>query len=240
MLYNIGRGDLRSRQPPRTYGIWTTSPSYWTDWRALLFKKSHHNRNECDNQYQYVCQRPAAALEASERLSWKGCYSLLHLDSTTPNIESNLMTIDYCSHFCQESAFIGISGSNCYCLDNLNNASRLSNKLCSQKCKANPAQLCGGKGAIVVHQLKVDSYLDVMVLLGGTEAGSLPLEDSTVIMSDGQECQDHGIPDLPSPVLEAGFVSINNSVIVMCGGKTISLYYQPKEGCKFLILLVVF
>ena len=93
---------------------------------------------------------------------------------------------------------------------------------------------------MTVHQLKNEVYNDVMVILGGTETiysyiDNDPLQDNTVLMSGGQECEDHGIPDLPEPVMDAGFVSINNSVIVMCGGKKSSIYTQPNKGCKFIL-----
>ena len=244
LLTNIGRDDLRSRQIPRTYGIWTTSPSDWTDWRALLFKKSHHDQIECESQHQYVCQRPSAALESSERLPWKGCYSLSNLEDGALVVNSNMMTIDFCSNFCRDFTFIGIANTKCLCFESLKNVSRLSNKLCNKKCKGNEGQLCGGKGAMAVHQLKIEAHPDVMVLFGGTETtynyiDNDPLEDSTVIMTEGRECHDHGIPDLPSPVLEAGFVSINNSVIVMCGGKTSSSQYQPNKGCKSIVFIFI-
>ena len=97
LLFKIGKDDLKARQPPRTYGIWTTLPSKWTNWRALLFKKSHHDRIECESQHPYVCQRPAAALESSESLAWKGCYSESFIGDTSPTLRSDLMTIDLSS-----------------------------------------------------------------------------------------------------------------------------------------------
>ena len=240
LLFKIGKDDLKARQPPRTYGIWTTLPSKWTNWRALMFKKSHHDRIECEGQHQYVCQRPAAALESSESLAWKGCYSESFIGDTSPTLESSLMTIDLCSNACDHSVFMGIAVTKCFCFESLLQATKLSAKLCGDHCKGNQAQLCGGHGAMTVHQLKNEVYNDVMVILGGTETSysyidNDPLQDNTVLMSGGQECEDHGIPDLPEPVMDAGFVSINNSVIVMCGGKKSSIYDQPNKGCKYIM-----
>ena len=237
LLFKIGKDDLKARQPPRTYGIWTTLPSKWSDHRALLFKKSHHERIDCEDQHQYVCQRPAAALQTPESLSWKGCFSQSFLGDTVPTLESNLMTIDLCTNACGDSRFIGISVTKCFCFESLNQATRLSTRLCGEHCGGNQAQLCGGSGTISAHQMKNKVYNDVMVILGGTETSYTyidndPLQDNTVLMSGGEECEDHGIPDLPEPVTDAGFVTINNSVIVMCGGKKSSTGYQPKLGCK--------
>ena len=239
LLFDIGKDDLKARQPPRTYGIWTTLPSKWTNWRALLFKKSHHDRIECESQHPYVCQRPAAALESSESLAWKGCYSQSFMGDTLPTLKSNLMTIDLCSNACESSVFMGITVAECFCFESLLQATKLSTKLCGEHCKGNKAQLCGGQGAMTVHQLKNEVNNDVMVIFGGTETSydyvdNDPLQDNTVLMSGGQECEDHGIPDLPEPLMGTGFVSINHSVIVMCGGKKSST--TAHKGCKFALI----
>lgn len=176
----------------------------------------------CDSLSKYICQRPAAALEGSESLAWKGCFSAEVIPPGHSFYESELMTIDYCGHMCQDAdithAFMGIEQTKCYCLSSIADGQRLSNRACSTKCAGDPAQLCGGKGALSIHQLANETFTDVLGVAGKADKNG---NDNPVhiIQEDGNECTSHGIPDLPDDDLhEMAFAVIHDHTIVGCGG----------------------
>lgn len=136
-----------------------------------------------------------------------------------PDYNSEAMTIEYCGQMCQASGlsnkYMGLEKNHCFCLESLAPASYLlSNQHCHVKCPGDPAELCGGKGAVSLHQLNNETLIDVLVVAGGR---SHKFEASTVINVEGQECSDHGIPDLPKNK-DAPFTVIEDHTLVRCGG----------------------
>ena len=66
----MGKSDIKSRKYPRSYAIWVTQEYYYGYYYSsrkvmLTLKRSHHESISCESQHQYICQRPAAALEGS-------------------------------------------------------------------------------------------------------------------------------------------------------------------------------
>ena len=68
----MGKSDIKSRKYPRSYAIWASQEYYsayyysYVNTKVMLtLKRSHHESIPCEGQHQYICQRPAAALEAS-------------------------------------------------------------------------------------------------------------------------------------------------------------------------------
>lgn len=236
-LMQWGKDDIKGRHYPRSYAIWAGHNNRW-DYQVTKIvglNRAYVQNQNCDDLNPYICQRPAAALEGPESLAWKGCYSATFVPSGHSSYESELMTVDYCGHMCQDGdmKFMGIEQTKCYCLDTIANAQLLSNRACATKCAGDPAQLCGGKGALSIHQLINDTFTDVLGVAGKKDESG---NDNPVhiIKEDGEECTDHNIPDLPDDDLhEMAFTVIHDHTIVGCGGTT----KNNKWPCKFNYLI---
>ena len=66
-MIKMGKDDLKGRHNPLYYAIWATHYTNYQS-RIITMPKSHHSSEPCEDQHQYICQRPAAALEGSEAL----------------------------------------------------------------------------------------------------------------------------------------------------------------------------
>ena len=65
----MGKNDLKGRHNPLSYAVWTTYVQADTQkTRIITMPKSHHSSVPCEDQHEYICQKPAAALEGSEAL----------------------------------------------------------------------------------------------------------------------------------------------------------------------------
>lgn len=135
------------------------------------------------------------------------------------------MTLAYCGQMCQQApdseniAFMGVEVTKCYCLQSIANAQLLNTKSCSTKCPGDSAQLCGGKGSLMIHQLKNDSFTNVMAIAAGNIGTNGQMKEVQIVTADGTECEDHGIPDFDAICKNAGFTVIGDSRLLVCGGK---------------------
>ena len=77
--------------------------------------------------------------------AWKGCYSTSFMyesglisDSKYEKLyESESMTLDYCGQMCEgvdDTIFMGVSITKCYCLNDITGSLLLSNRACGTKC----------------------------------------------------------------------------------------------------------
>ena len=67
MLIEMGKGDVLSRQHPRSYAMWTSSKSGQNYGNKLLIHRTNYLVPlPCHSHQKYICQRPAAALEGSD------------------------------------------------------------------------------------------------------------------------------------------------------------------------------
>ena len=84
------------------------------------------------------------------------------------------MSIDYCGQMCKgahDSIFMGVQGTNCYCMNEITGSLLLSNRACNTRCPGDAAELCGGKGSLSLHQLKNESFTDVLAVVSGSLKG---------------------------------------------------------------------
>ena len=76
-MIQLGKDDVKSRQYPRTYGLWATA---WNDYKSqqmLITRKPYHQSKHCDGQNKFICQRPAAAQEGAENTSMNTLFPLI-------------------------------------------------------------------------------------------------------------------------------------------------------------------
>ena len=138
------------------------------------------------------------------------------------NYESESMSLDYCGQMCDgvdETIFMGVQETKCYCIDDLAGSLLLSNRACNTKCPGDSAELCGGKGALTIQQLKNDSFTDLLAIVTGSHQGKREVH---TVMEDGTEClnADNGIPnnDDTNDPIHRGVTVIEDHTIVACGG----------------------
>ncbi len=162
-------------------------------------------------------------------LAWRGCFSSTFLPSgTNPSYDNELMTLEYCGQMCSDDsgthAAFGVMQTSCYCLADVHGAMQLSNRACDFKCPGDEAQMCGGKGSLIIHMLKNESFTDVLGMAGGSTHAF------NVILHDGNECADHEIPKIEDRRYN-GYTVIEDHTIVACGG------IKERDGnddvCKF-------
>ena len=71
---------------------------------------------------------------------------------------------------------------------------------------------------MTVHVLRNDTVEDVMIVIGGKATDHTPRKTSTVVLSGGRECTNHGIPEAPNEWINAGHTIVHDYMIVRCGG----------------------
>ena len=134
--------------------------------------------------------------------------------------ETETMSLDYCGQMCQgiyDSVFMGVQAKKCYCLNTISGSLLLSNRACKNKCPGDQAELCGGKGSLSIHQLKNDTFTDVLSLVSGSFGGVK--NEVNVVLENGTECIENDIPYLSGEVENRGVTVIEDHTIVVCGGK---------------------
>ena len=165
---------------------------------------------------------------ASEANGYRGCFSATHLDDSViwDSLTSKFMSIHLCVEYClgkgasQDQPYIGLSNDTCACIVTLENVYELSGRQCPHKCPANDMQICGGKGAMAVHNLFNTTVEDALVLVGGTDVTeAAAVAGATVYLPDGRTCssEDNQIPDSPEEVTRASLVATESSLL-QCGG----------------------
>ena len=77
--------------------------------------------------------------------------------------------------------------------------------------------MCGGKGSLSIHQLKNDTFTDVLSLVSGSFGGVK--NEVNVVLENGTECIENDIPYLSGEVENRGVTVIEDHTIVVCGGK---------------------
>ena len=137
------------------------------------------------------------------------------------NYESESMSLDYCGQMCDgvdETIFMGVQETKCYCINDLSGSLLLSNRACSTKCPGDSAELCGGKGTLTIQQLKNDSFTDLLAIVSGSAAGKREFQ---TVMEDGTEClrADNGIPNNAHNIIYKGVTVIEDHTMVTCGGE---------------------
>ena len=134
------------------------------------------------------------------------------------------MSIDYCGQMCKgahDSIFMGVQGTNCYCMNDVTGSLLLSNRACNTRCSGDTAELCGGKGSLSLHQLKNESFTDVLAVV----SGSLFKNYVNIILENGKECADSSSPPPSIPFLPGGQIQnrgvtvIEDHTMVVCGGQ---------------------
>ena len=153
--------------------------------------------------------------------------------------EIESMSLDYCGQMCKgahDSIFMGVQGTNCYCMNDITGSLLLSNRACNTRCSGDAAELCGGKGSLSLHQLKTESFTDVLAVVSGSLQGWK--NGVNIISENGIECADSnnpppGIPFLPgSAVQNRGVTVIEDHTMVVCGGQK-----ENKQGIVFQIFI---
>ena len=177
----------------------------------------------------------------SSFLAWKGCYStsFLHDDGTismekyVEKYEIESMSLDYCGQMCKgahDSIFMGVQGTNCYCMNDITGSILLSNRACNTRCPGDAAELCGGKGSLSLHQLKNESFTDVLAVVSGSLQGWQ--NGVNIVLESGTECADSSnpIPFIPDLLGNRGVTVIEDHTMVVCGGQK-----NNKHGIVFQI-----
>ena len=148
---------------------------------------------------------------------------------------SSIMTIEMCAHQCEtleETDFMGIEVTKCFCFANLTGASPFTHSACNTKCPGDKAELCGGKGLMSVHKLVNETHGDVLVLVAGLQSSTV-LTTHDVILPHGKICTDHGIPDFPEPRDRAGWTTVGDYMIIGCGGG--NFYVKTGILCRLIV-----
>ena len=134
------------------------------------------------------------------------------------------MSIDYCGQMCKgahDSIFMGVQGTNCYCMNDVTGSLLLSNRACNTRCSGDTAELCGGKGSLSLHQLKNESFTDVLAVVSGSSSKNYV----NIILENGKECADSSSPPPSIPFLPGGQIQnrgvtvIEDHTMVVCGGQ---------------------
>ena len=147
------------------------------------------------------------------------------MDKYVEMYEIESMSLDYCGQMCKgahDSIFMGVQGTNCYCMNDITGSLLLSNRACNTRCSGDAAELCGGKGSLSLHQLKTESFTDVLAVVSGSLQGWK--NGVNIVLEDGTECDDSSIlpPSihfLPGEVENRGVTVIEDHTIVVCGGQ---------------------
>ena len=139
------------------------------------------------------------------------------------------MSIDYCGQMCKgahDSIFMGVQGTNCYCMNDITGSLLLSNRACNTRCPGDAAELCGGKGSLSLHQLKNESFTDVLAVVSGSLKGWQ--NGVNIVLESGAECADSSnpfsnpdssIPFIPDLLGNRGVTVIEDHTMVVCGGQ---------------------
>ena len=132
------------------------------------------------------------------------------------------MSIDYCGQMCKgahDSLFMGVQSTNCYCMNEITGSLLLSNRACNTRCSGDAAELCGGKGALSLHQLKNESFTDVLAAVSGSLKGKQNFVN--IVLESGTECADSSnpIPFIPDLLGNRGVTVIEDHTMVVCGGQ---------------------
>lgn len=69
---------------------------------------------------------------------------------------------------------------------------------------------------------KQNSVQDLMLVFGGLDESAQVIESASVIQNDGSECTKHNLPNLPKRLKNFGVVSINDQLIILCGGTVVT------------------
>ena len=150
--------------------------------------------------------------------------------------EIEFMSIDYCGQMCKgahDSIFMGVQGTNCYCMNDVTGSLLLSNRACNTRCPGDAAGLWGGKGALSLHQLKNESFTDVLAAVSGSLKGKQNFVN--IVLESGTECADSSnpppsIPFIPDTLGNRGVTVIEDHTMVVCGGQK-----NNKAGIVFKI-----
>ncbi|XTI86032.1 WSC-domain-containing protein [Cenococcum geophilum] len=155
---------------------------YFHDWaRMSLFADSTKFKGN-------TTSAPLALTQSVGRYNYIGCYAENGAKTLSDKTTStNSMTVENCATFCSAYTYFGLEySSECYCGNNMNAASTLSDSSqCSMTCKGSNSEYCGAGGRMQVYQANgtAPSVVSSSTIVSSTVASSAAASSSAAVAS---------------------------------------------------------